>query len=63
MQKRPSVVYIRHRPCQRRNVRCGLVFALMWIFMLCIGIRLLWSLIWAGIVTVVFRYAIFKRIR
>lgn len=63
MQKRPSVVYIRHRPCQRKNVRCGLLFVLVWMFMLCIGIRLLWSLIWAGVATVIFRCVVFKRMR
>ncbi|MBQ2984852.1 MAG: hypothetical protein IJB30_00780 [Clostridia bacterium] len=61
MQKRPSMVYIRRRSCSRRRFRCGIAFMLLLIFMLCLNIRLIWSLIWAGIFTGLFRLFVIGR--
>lgn len=38
MQRRPSVVHIRRGCCKRRTLRCGLVFLLMLILLLCLGV-------------------------
>lgn len=56
MQRRPSVVYIRRRCCcKRRTLRCCTVFALTLILLLCLEVRLMSCLIWAGIATLLFR--------
>lgn len=61
MQKRPSMVYIRRRSCRRRTFRCCIVYFVLLILLLCLNIRLIWSLIWAGILTVMFRLLIIGR--
>lgn len=61
MQKRPSMVYIRRRCCRRRTIRCCTVFMILLILMLCLNIRLVWSLVWAGVFTCAFRLFVIGR--
>lgn len=55
MQRRPSVVHIRRGCCKRRTLRCGLIFLLTLVLLLCAGVGFLWCLIWSGIITLLFR--------
>lgn len=55
MKRRPSVVHIRRGCCKRRTLRCGLVFLLTLILLLCLGVGFLRCLFWAGIITALFR--------
>lgn len=55
MQRRPSVVHIRRGCCKRRTLRCGLVFLITLMLLLCLEVDFLRCFFWAGIITVLFR--------
>lgn len=55
MQRRPSVIYIRRRCCKRRTLRCGLVFLITLILLLCLEVSFFRCLFWAGMITLLFR--------
>lgn len=51
MQKRPSVVYIRRRPCRRSSVRAWGIFILLLLLLLCFGVKPFWAAVLSGIFT------------
>lgn len=61
MQKRPSMVYIRRSCCSRRRFRCCVAYIVFFMIMLCLDVRLIWSLILAGLLTGIFRLFVIGR--